>query len=116
MTSLSLLRAMNIGFFSALVGLLFGAGRPIGFWLLLSLVLNFEDLCTNLLVHRAASISLEEKDSFSKNTLYSSDTMKTNVNKQFLPPLGHNIPRFSRGISLRRRPGLHLSTIECSRA
>lgn len=83
MTSLSLLRAMNIGFFSALVGLLFGASRPIGFWLLLLLVLNFEDLCTNLLVHRAASISLEEKDSFSKNTLYSSDTMKTNVNKHF---------------------------------
>lgn len=34
-------------------------------------------------MHRAASISLEEKDSFSKNTLYSSDTMKTNVNKHF---------------------------------
>lgn len=56
--------ATNTSFF-------FGAGRPVGAWLGLTLVLNFEDLCTDSFVCHAASNQFIEGQ-VSKNTLYSS--------------------------------------------
>lgn len=68
----------------------------------LVLVLKVEDLRTDLLMPRVASINLEkeEKDSFSRNILYSFASHEGKHQQASLRPPNHNKPWISHGISL----------------